>query len=94
MTVRGRVSAWLIADRSGRQERKKGESETEAWKLGSRLSLLRVLLRFKNKVRYLSEAGLDVDWRWHSPRWSGEAGLACESVRLLEQQQQQQQREG
>ncbi len=36
-------SCFSVADRSGRKERK-GESETEVWKLGSRLSLLRVLL--------------------------------------------------
>ena len=34
-------SCFSVADRSGRKE---AESETEVWKLGSRLSLLRVLL--------------------------------------------------
>ena len=37
-------SCFSVDDRSERKERRKGESETEVWKLGSRWSLLRILL--------------------------------------------------
>ena len=49
-------SCFSVADRSGSKERKEGELEMEVWKLSSRLSLLRILLRFRN-----SSAGQNID---------------------------------
>ena len=49
-------SCFSVADRSEKKERKEGGSETEVWKLSSRMSLLRILLRFRN-----SSAGQNID---------------------------------